>query len=71
MFIVRIILLDENHSDGVFQGCEVEEIITTVIRREEKWGTCERQFQSFESFVGSGIRYELRPFLDKSCKSNS
>jgi hypothetical protein len=38
MFIVRIILLDENHSDGVVQGCEVEEIIATIIRGEEKWG---------------------------------
>jgi hypothetical protein len=64
MFVRRIILLDENHSDGVVLGCEVEEIIMAVTRWEEKWGTCQRQFQSFKSFVGSGIRYELRPLFE-------
>jgi hypothetical protein len=47
MFVMRIILLDENHRDGVIQGGEVEEIIATVIGGEEKQSTCHGQFQRF------------------------
>jgi hypothetical protein len=71
MLVMRIILLNKNHSDGVIRGCEVEEIITTVIEGEEKWSMCQGQFQSFEGFVCDGIPYELRPLFEESHKSKS
>jgi hypothetical protein len=64
MFIMRIILLDENHSDGVIQGYEVEEIIMVVIQWEEERSTCQGQFQSFKGFVSDGILDELGPLFE-------
>jgi hypothetical protein len=59
MFIVRIILLDENHANSVLRGSKIKEIIATIIRRKEKWSSCEGQLQSFKSIVGNGIPDEL------------
>jgi hypothetical protein len=65
MFIMRIILLDENHRDGVIPGCKVEEIIKAIIQGErgEKYvlGTVSKLLKIF---VGDGIPYELRPLFE-------
>jgi hypothetical protein len=37
MFIMHIILVDENHANSVLQGSKIKEIIMTIIRRKEKW----------------------------------
>ena len=36
MFVVRIILLDENHANSRLRGRKIKEIIATVIEGEEK-----------------------------------
>jgi hypothetical protein len=59
MFVMRIILLDENHANSVLRGRKIKEIIATVIWRKEKRGSCEGQLQSFKIFVANGIPYEL------------
>jgi hypothetical protein len=64
MFIMRIILLDDNHSDGIIRGGEVEEVIMTIIRGEEKRSMCQGQFQSFKRFFCDGVPYELETLFE-------
>jgi hypothetical protein len=59
MFIMRIILLEKNHANGILLGNKIKKIITTIIRRKEKRSSHEGQIQSLKSIVGSGIPDEL------------
>jgi hypothetical protein len=59
MFVMGIILLDENHANSVLRGNKIKEIIVIVIGGKKKRISCEGQLQSFKSIVSNGIPDKL------------